>query len=226
MHLVVVGKLLLSAVLGLMIGIERELKQKPLGLKTCVIIAVSSCLLTIVSIEAATTHYAGRPANAQTDPMRLAAQIVSGIGFLGAGAILRRNNDIVKGLTTAAIIWAASGVGIATGAGFFFEAALGAVFLLFTALLLPYGLRLIGLKRLLAKELAVKVLLERFDCLSSLTGAIKEKRMDVKLTAMKDTEEGKVHADLKIIVFERMNTDDIYRFVKGNDGVVSVEIEN
>lgn len=100
--------------------IGSELEHKPLGIKTCTVIAVVSCLMTIVSIKAAYTF----PLNDRLimDPMRLAAQIVSGIGFLGAGVIIRRSNDVIGGLTTAAIIWGAAGLGIATGAGFYIEA--------------------------------------------------------------------------------------------------------
>ncbi|EMY45363.1 Mg(2+) transport ATPase inner membrane protein [Glaesserella parasuis gx033] len=79
------------------------------GVKTCVIIAVTTCVLTIVSIQAA-EHYAQVSENIRTDPMRLAAQVISGIGFLGAGVILRKSNDAISGLTAAAIIWAAAGI--------------------------------------------------------------------------------------------------------------------
>ncbi len=96
-------KLGISAILGLIIGLERELKRKPVGLKTCLVISISSCLLTIVSIESA--YVFPLKDHITMDPLRLAAQIVSGVGFLGAGVILRRGNDSITGLTTAAIIW-------------------------------------------------------------------------------------------------------------------------
>lgn len=81
-------KLFLSFAVGLIIGFEREIKKKPLGLKTTIIISVSSCLLTLVSIESAYTF--AEAYKSPMDPLRLAAQIVSGVGFLGAGAILGR----------------------------------------------------------------------------------------------------------------------------------------
>ncbi|MED4161911.1 MgtC/SapB family protein, partial [Halalkalibacterium halodurans] len=101
-------KLSLSLVLGLLIGIDRQMKHKPLGLRTSMVICVASCLLTIVSIEHISRSGLIFHNTNNVDPMRLAAQIVSGIGFLGAGVILRRNNDVISGLTTAAMIWAAS----------------------------------------------------------------------------------------------------------------------
>lgn len=85
-YLLILGKMLLALVLGGIIGLERELKHKLVGVKTCAIIAVTTCVLTIVSIQAA-EHYAQVSDNIRTDPMRLAAQVISGIGFLGAGFI-------------------------------------------------------------------------------------------------------------------------------------------
>ncbi|GJM73508.1 hypothetical protein HMSSN036_57240 [Paenibacillus macerans] len=115
-------KLCMALLFGLFIGIDRQLKQKPLGIKTSMVICIASCLVTIVSIESFAKF--ATPEHPNMDPMRLAAQIVSGIGFLGAGAILRRSNEGISGLTSAAMIWAASGIGIAIGIGFYLEARL------------------------------------------------------------------------------------------------------
>ena len=115
-------KLGIAATLSLIIGIERELKKKPVGLKTSLVIATFSCLLTIISIETAYSTPPRDDINITMDPLRLAAQVVSGIGFLGAGVILRKGNDSITGLTTAAMIWGAAAIGIAVGAGFYLEA--------------------------------------------------------------------------------------------------------
>lgn len=101
-------RLLLAAGLGAAIGIERELRQKPAGLRTNILIAVGAALFTIVSVEMAS-------AGGTSD--RIAAQIVTGIGFLGAGAILRGRAS-VHGMTTAATIWVNAAVGMAAGAGY------------------------------------------------------------------------------------------------------------
>lgn len=135
-HLIIFSKMLLAMVLGSVIGLERELKRKPVGVKTCAIIAVTTCVLTIVSIQAA-EHYAQVSENIRTDPMRLAAQVISGIGFLGAGVILHKKNDAISGLTTAAIIWASAGIGIAAGAGFVFDAVIATVMILVSIRLSP-----------------------------------------------------------------------------------------
>lgn len=104
-----VTRLLTAAVLGAVMGFERELRQKSAGLRTNILIAVGSAVFTLMSYELA--------AGVQgADPGRLAAQIVTGIGFLGAGAIIRRDGG-VQGLTTAATVWVNAAVGIAAGGG-------------------------------------------------------------------------------------------------------------
>ena len=106
-----VGRLLLAAVLGAGIGIEREIHDHPAGVRTHLLVALGSALFTVLSIV-------GFPSadGTATDPSRVAAQIVTGIGFLGAGAILKYGPTI-RGLTTAASLWAAAGIGMAAGAG-------------------------------------------------------------------------------------------------------------
>lgn len=121
-------KLMIAALFGIIIGFEREIKNKPVGIRTSLVITLISCLLTIVSIKSVLLYSEIAP-NIQMDPMRLVAQVIAGIGFIGAGVILRRPHDIVSGLTTAAIIWSSSGIGIAIGAGFIYEAAFLVIFL-------------------------------------------------------------------------------------------------
>src|SRR5438094_8246710 len=101
-------RLLLAAVLGGLIGIEREIRDKPAGLRTNILICVGSALYMSLSTQIA--QLLGG------DPTRIAAQIISGIGFLGAGAVLH-SHGFVLGLTTAATIWVVAGVGRAVGVG-------------------------------------------------------------------------------------------------------------
>jgi putative Mg2+ transporter-C (MgtC) family protein len=101
------GRLLLAAVLGGAVGAERELHDQPAGLRTHMLLTIGACLFTLVS-----AYGFGGPA----DPSRLAAQIVTGIGFLGGGAIVRHGLT-VRGLTTAASIWATASIGVTVGAG-------------------------------------------------------------------------------------------------------------
>jgi putative Mg2+ transporter-C (MgtC) family protein len=115
-----VARLALAVFLGGLVGIEREYSVPSAGLRTNILVSVGSCLFTILSIEAFPSTSANR------DTARVAAQIVSGIGFLGAGAVFR-NGDHVQGLTTAATIWLMAAVGMAAGAGNYFLATAAVV---------------------------------------------------------------------------------------------------
>jgi len=121
-------RLLLATALGAIIGYQRERAGKEAGLRTIVLICVGAALFTITSIYAF---------GAEADPSRVAAGIVAGVGFLGAGAIIRRGEGLVAGLTTAATIWAAAGIGMAAGAGFYLISAVATAIILII-LLLPH----------------------------------------------------------------------------------------
>ncbi|GAC1667126.1 MAG: hypothetical protein PVS3B2_05480 [Candidatus Dormibacteraceae bacterium] len=106
-------RLVVALVLGLLLGTEREVRGHPAGIKTMGLIAIGACMFTALGLLPAF----GR----NEDPTRIAAQIVTGVGFLGAGAILRQG-DNVHGLTTAASIWVAASVGMAVGFGYYWIA--------------------------------------------------------------------------------------------------------
>jgi putative Mg2+ transporter-C (MgtC) family protein len=120
-------RLLLAAALGGVIGIEREMRQKNAGLRTNMLIALGAALFTVMSIELSDA--------AGADPTRVASQIVTGVGFLGAGAILRRDGG-VHGLTTAATIWVNAAVGVAAGGGEYHLAVVGTAVTLIVLLVL------------------------------------------------------------------------------------------
>ena len=116
LELSLLGQLLLAAVLGGLVGLERELAGKAAGLRTNILICVGATLLMDVSISVASAATVG-PA----DPGRIAAQVVSGIGFIGAGTILVERGSVV-GLTTAATIWVVAAIGLAVGSHNYVEA--------------------------------------------------------------------------------------------------------
>lgn len=121
-------RLALAAGLGGAIGLEREFRHKPAGLRTNMLIALGSALFSILSVELG---------SAAGSPDRVAAQVVTGIGFLGAGAILRSGEN-VHGLTTAATIWVNAAIGMAAGLGAYAVAAVGAMLTLVVLALLPF----------------------------------------------------------------------------------------
>jgi putative Mg2+ transporter-C (MgtC) family protein len=118
----------LAAVLGGVIGLERELSGKPAGLRTNLLICVGAALLTDLSLVVAQRPHVGMNA----DPARIAAQIVSGIGFLGAGTIIQARGGVM-GLTTAATLWVVAAIGMAAGSGAYMEAT-GTTILVIVAL--------------------------------------------------------------------------------------------
>lgn len=124
-------RLLLAATLGAIIGFQRERAGKAAGLRTHVLICVGASLFTVASIYGF---------GASSEPARVAAGVVAGIGFLGAGAIIRSSGEIVHGLTTAASIWAVAAIGLAAGAGLYIVSAVAAVLILIV-LLLPHPIR-------------------------------------------------------------------------------------
>lgn len=131
-------RLLVSAILGGIIGYERQNRHKSAGLRTNILVCVGSCLIMIVS------QRTGSQINghALADPSRIAAQVVSGIGFLGAGAILKEGVNII-GLTTAACVWVVAGVGLAVGIGYYSGAIITAVIVFIVLKSLTYMDRLI-----------------------------------------------------------------------------------
>lgn len=123
-------RLLLAGLFGAMLGYEREKAEKPAGLRTMALVSIGAALFTIVSIIGF----------GSADPARVAAQIVTGIGFLGAGTIIRSgDSDTVRGLTTAASIWLTAAVGMAVGSGLYIISAVSTVVALVVLRLLPRG---------------------------------------------------------------------------------------
>jgi putative Mg2+ transporter-C (MgtC) family protein len=119
----------LAALLGGAIGFERELREREAGLRTHLLVSVGAALFTMVSAYAWTDWRFSTEEGLVFDPTRIAAQIVTGIGFLGAGAIIRQGLS-VRGLTTAATLWVVAAIGMATGAGYYAAAAITTVLVL------------------------------------------------------------------------------------------------
>ena len=118
-YLAVFLRILAAAVLGGIMGIERGMKNRAAGLRTYMLVCVGSCLIMLTNQYVYQCYSVG-------DPVRMGAQVVSGIGFLGAGTIIVTRRHQVKGLTTAAGLWASAGVGLALGIGFYEGAVAGA----------------------------------------------------------------------------------------------------
>ena len=128
-YIAVIIRIVLSVIVGGLIGMERELKSRPAGLRTYMVVCLGACLVMMTNQYVCQVFSTG-------DPVRMGAQVVSGIGFLGAGTIMVTRRNQVKGLTTAAGLWTAAGVGLAIGIGFYEAAVISAlaVFLVMTTI--------------------------------------------------------------------------------------------
>lgn len=128
-YLAIALRILAAVIIGGLIGLERGLKNRPAGLRTYMLVCVGACLVMLTNQYMVQVYKSG-------DPVRMGAQVVSGIGFLGAGTIIVTRRNQIKGLTTAAGLWSAAGVGLALGVGFYEAALIGgfAVFFVMTLL--------------------------------------------------------------------------------------------
>lgn len=163
-------RLVCAVIIGGLIGLERGMKNRPAGLRTYMLVCVGSCLIML------TNQYLFQ-VSGSGDPMRLGAQVVSGIGFLGAGTIIVTKHNQIKGLTTAAGLWAAAGVGLALGVGFY-EAALIAGLLIFFVLT---GLQKLD-NRMRSKTKTLEVYIEMSDSMNigTLIRSIREMNVEIK----------------------------------------------
>lgn len=126
----VVFRALFAVIIGILIGSERARHGRAAGMRTHILVCIGSTLTSLIGI------YAQDYLSNNGDMLRLSAQVVSGIGFLGAGMIILKNNNIITGLTTAAGVWTTSVIGIAIGCGFYSGAAIVAAFYMLTIILL------------------------------------------------------------------------------------------
>ena len=133
---VLAGRLLVAAVLGALIGLEREIKKHPAGLRTHMLVSTAAAAFTIMTFE---IYHEMVDLNADTiarlDPIRVIEAVTAGVAFLAAGAIIRSGTDI-KGLTTGAGLWMAGAIGVSVGAGFFSVAAMATVLVLIITIVL------------------------------------------------------------------------------------------
>ena len=212
---VLLGRLLLAAVLGGAIGAERELNDQAAGLRTHMLLTIGACLFTLVSAY-------GFGSGIGTDPSRLAAQIVTGIGFLGGGAIVRHGLT-VKGLTTAASIWATASVGVAVGAGSYVLGIGGAVLVVGTL----FGLRRVSnvLQRWgVSREEFVVVTVPGFD-VRRIVELVEGERVDLRGLEHQQDEDGD-RVVLLVKLRPRYRPEQLLGALRRMEGVLQVEWEH
>jgi putative Mg2+ transporter-C (MgtC) family protein len=189
-----VARLFAAALLGGIIGVEREIRDQQAGLRTHLLVALGSALFTVVSIFG----FANLPPGAATgavDPSRVAAQIVTGVGFLGAGAIIRQG-IAVRGLTTAASLWATAAVGLAAGAGQLVVAIASVVIIVVT--LGPLARIAHWLRRMGTRELDVHLTLDQLEALGTVTNHLTGGQVEIAGIQTRAIEGGRFDLQLKL----------------------------
>ncbi|MHB0977085.1 MAG: MgtC/SapB family protein [Candidatus Aquicultorales bacterium] len=211
----VILRLVVSLLLGGIVGLQREASERPAGFRTHVLVCLGSTLFTLVSFF----PFGGVN---NTDPTRIAAQVVTGIGFLGAGTIIRREN-LVIGLTTAASLWTVAAVGVAVGAGYYSAAVLTtllimAVLTIFKQLELrvvpPAGERMVHMTVTNVKRVMEQV-----------QGTLADKGIAVKSLGIHKSQYGRSVVDLELDVGHRLDTSSVVLELAEIEGVEEVDIE-
>lgn len=232
----VIIRLMASAFVGGIIGMERESSNRPAGFRTHILVTIGSALMMMVSATAFD------PIGQGNDPMRLAAQVVSGVGFLGAGTIMRDGVN-VKGLTTAASIWVCAGIGLAFGAGLYIQGAAGGVIVIATLTLLN-RLDASSKKKVILEKLSAqrdrlyKTDIEKFtitrDLSQGLIEDIEEILLDydasiyettIKKTSPINGDDNKIYSQLEIIVLDELDDksiDEIIDEINELPGVINI----
>jgi putative Mg2+ transporter-C (MgtC) family protein len=196
-------RLLVAAGLGGAIGLERELRDHEAGFRTHLLVGLGACVFTLVGVYAWADMRLGNQIGVVVDPSRVASYVVSGIGFLGAGAIIRQGLS-VRGLTTAATLWVVAAIGMACGAGYY-SVAVGAAALVLVSLgpLKLISTRLVARVRPEEAELAILLApggeaTRVLECIEQAGGRVRnlefgdERTVDVTLTASRRAESARV----------------------------------
>jgi putative Mg2+ transporter-C (MgtC) family protein len=183
-------RLVLAAILGALIGGEREIHGHPAGIRTHMLVALGSGLFTVLSI-----HGFGQGPGVPIDPTRIAAQIVSGIGFLGAGAILK-DGIVIRGLTTAASLWATAAVGMAAGAGEYVIGGVGAGIVLIS--LWPINALAERLHGSATPEVQLRLQLDRVDLVGRVSSILLENKLEIGSISTQRLSKNSYQADLMV----------------------------
>ncbi len=217
-----IARLLAALLLGGAIGLERERQERAAGLRTVTMVSLGSCLFTLLSVYGfGALADPGAPPNLRADPARVAAQIVTGIGFLGAGTIFLRK-DLVRGLTTAATIWATAAIGMAAGAGQYFAAAFTTLLILVVLMVLKPMERRLFKRR---GEATVSLLLHRSgDGLENLRRALIRAGAVPQSILLQEMNENEDHLELHVEFAPGRTTDELLAQLRSLDGAHQVLI--
>ncbi len=205
LQLALAVRMLVAAGLGAAIGIERELHSHPAGTRTHLLVALGSAVFTVLSIYGF-TGITGAGQLALVDPSRVAAQIVTGIGFLGAGAILKYGTS-VKGLTTAASLWVTAAVGMAAGSGQLVIALVSALIVMFS--LGPLQLLVRRINRTRGQSIEMHLEADRLGALGDVSALLRERHVEIESINSERVQNGRYSIELSLRLPPRVRAHDL-----------------
>lgn len=216
----VVFRILLAVCLGALIGLEREHAHRPAGLRTHILVCVGSCLVMLTSEFIYSYYHQFSP---NMDIARLGAQVISGVGFLGAGTIIR-NGSSVKGLTTAASIWVVACIGLATGMGFYFGATIASIIIF---LCLAYIKKISGTNDVQKFSLTLTTKTDFIDnILDTVEKNFAESSINVNHISITPQKEDFLQATFQLSLNASINPTSILSRVHSLPGIVSADIDS
>lgn len=216
-------KLAVAILAAVILGVDREIKMKGIGVKTITVIFLASTMLTHVALEVAYLHTA--PQMRVVDPTRVPAYILSSLGFLGAGVILHKTNNVIAGLTTAAMVWAAAGLGILIGYGYYAEALILSVVIVLAVNIMPPVIRFFGPKKLRMRKL--RILVKFTGESQDIIHHLKEFGLLLGNIRVKDSDRGNDTHSIQVtaLIVEKIYVTDVYDHIKKLEQVVYLDIE-
>ena len=214
-------RLFVACICGACIGYERSLRQKEAGLRTHIILSIGACLAMIVS-KYGFADIAEMGAMKTADGARIAAQVVSGVGFLGAGVIFVRGGS-VKGLTTAAGIWTTSSVGLAIGAGLYEVGVIATFFMVLTQLILH---KFLPVSEMMVKNVISIVARNDNDVIEYIREKLQANNMHVQGIKIKKKEEGFISAEITVSMYKNEGLEEILSIVGENEDITEFSLIN
>jgi putative Mg2+ transporter-C (MgtC) family protein len=212
-------RMLIAAILGAAIGLEREIHEHPAGMRTHLLVSLGSAIFTVLSIYGFQGVGQGNVA-ATVDPTRIAAQVVSGIGFLGAGAILKYGTSI-RGLTTAASRWTAAAIGMAAGAGEWLIAAVGTSIVIFS--LWPLNRLVERMHKPGTRALRLRLEVGRLEALGDMSRLLADRRIEMAGINSQRMGKGRYEVELELRMPQGARPQDILGAITAIPDVELVE---
>ena len=211
-YLSVLLRLLTATLCGAAIGIERSMKNRPAGFRTHILVCLGG------AVAAVTAHFIYLVLQLPTDVTRLGGQVITGLGFIGAGTIIVTKKMSIKGLTTAAGLWTTGIVGLAAGSGFYEGALLGTALVLLT----ESTLARLGARIRPGPEFALELLYNDMDALTATMRYCKDKRMSIRNLQIQTLEDGYAAYEATIILRGSIKPYELIEQLSKMPGIVSV----